>query len=98
MAFVLIFFIHFAVNIAEERLTLSKTQYSIHRVSGKAVDVALRTFYRSEDKPEQWWRVELDGTVYVKELSVQSKECEYNILFATKSELALGSQKNCPLI
>jgi len=70
----------FSVNIAEDRPTYSKT-LKIYRSSGKAVDVDPYTFYKSVDENNQWWRVKLEDTVYVRLLAIRNQDCEENIVF-----------------
>jgi len=69
------------VNIAEGRPTFRKAQYNQYFGSEKAVDVNPGSSYRSLDETNQWWRVELDDTVYVRILAIRNEDCEYNIIF-----------------
>jgi len=69
------------VNIAEGRPTFRKARYNRYFGSEKAVDVNPGSYYRSLDETNQWWRVELDDTVYVRILAIRNEDCEYNIVF-----------------
>jgi len=64
------------VSIAAGKTTYSKTQYDQSSGSEKAVDLGLWPPYRSLDETNQWWRVELDDTVYVRVLAIQNEDCE----------------------
>lgn len=69
------------MNIAEGRPTFRKARYNQNFGSEKAVDVNPGSSYKSLDETNQWWRVELDDTVYVRILAIRNEDCEYNIVF-----------------
>ncbi|KAF6017476.1 hypothetical protein EB796_024217 [Bugula neritina] len=79
-----------SVNIAEDRPTYSKTLIT-YRSSGKAVDVNPFTFYKSVDENNQWWRVKLKDTVYVRLLAIRNEDSErfkdVSILSSTHSTI-----------